>query len=478
MFQILQDILGAQWWLIVAIAVYGLAWAVYGDIYKHAPSRERWIAYLYCNHWGRWYRRHLRSVLARVDRALPGPEEPKRFPGPAIAAAFSAPLLDLCLRFAVAYPIGFALLQWWIGGGAVTLGTVEVLPGEVHWLERSATIGGTALITGSFLVVLLHSLRAALAQRLVQRGVGVRFAEPIVALVALAGAGALGSAIAGAGATAGELAVAVAGVLAVGGARAGANAVAFAGMVTVTVAVAGAFAGTGAVAFAVAVAGAFAGAVAQAWLGRRAGRPAFFLALYALALLLGVALVSLDVPVPAEWARGVASLLTFLAILPIANALADFASIGLTRLLLARSVRDDDGWPWEWIVDALAAVLVLLALGSGVIWFGSSITLSPWVPLIDIRGLLEGIAAAPGEHIWLYAALFSTLAPTIAHLTLGSFGLVLRASRRLRLHIAADLVAAGRGDVVRGRWRGSVALPDKGRDRDAPRLCRGSGDLV
>ncbi|MEM9146263.1 MAG: hypothetical protein AAGC57_08700, partial [Pseudomonadota bacterium] len=114
--------------------------------------------------------------------------------------------------------------------------------------------------------------------------------------------------------------------------------------------------------------------------------------------------------------------------------------------------REDEHVPWEFLADAVGAVVILLALGGFVIWFGSSFGLSHGVPILDVAGLLTGVTERPAEHWWLYAALFSTLLPTVAHLALGSFGLVLRASIRLRRHIADDLAAAAAGDVVRGRW--------------------------
>lgn len=463
MFQILQDILGAQWWLILAITVYGLAWAVYGDLYRHETSRRRWIVDLRRNHWGLWYRNRLRGTLRWVDRKLPGPDTAKPIPGPAIATAFSTPLLNVCFGLAVIYPIGFALIQWLWTGSPLYFGIVLVYPANVPPLDRLGTLVLLILSALAWRIAFSETARQHLVARLrvlrlpdwpvdlAMMGIAVGVAFSAASLSSITARLVEGpfELFSNSTSYAVSMAALIAGVAAAGKINAWpAGLIAVLYMLSALFSAAAApdyFVGIQLVVF-------FATYTLVDVTIRESDRPSSVLLIFGFVLLSALLMLVTYVPIESQYARGASALLTFLAILPILNGLADFLSTGLTRLLLARSVRGDDGWPWEWLADALAAVAVLIGLGSVAIWLGATFGLSHGVALIEVKGLLEGIAERPEEHWWVFGMLFSTLVPTVLHLALGSFGLALRSSRRLRLHIADDLAAAGAGDVVRGRW--------------------------
>ncbi|MEL6769275.1 MAG: hypothetical protein AAFP17_19010 [Pseudomonadota bacterium] len=166
----------------------------------------------------------------------------------------------------------------------------------------------------------------------------------------------------------------------------------------------------------------------------------------------GVALLA-ALPVSAEAARDAASILFFLGFLPVLNGLADFLSVGATRHLLACSLRERGlRAALFWLADLAAGVAVLLLLGAALVVVGRYVTLGDGTRVFDIAAVVAGIRADSGAYWWLYIGLFSTLLPTVLHLALGSFGLMLRGSRWLRLHIAWGLRCGAMGDAVLGRW--------------------------
>ncbi|MGF1554394.1 MAG: hypothetical protein ACFBWO_18105 [Paracoccaceae bacterium] len=149
----------------------------------------------------------------------------------------------------------------------------------------------------------------------------------------------------------------------------------------------------------------------------------------------------------------VGSVILFLVVLLILNALADFGSIGLTRHLLRRSL-SEHGWQRRlyFLLDALGAIAALVLLGFAFVAVCRLAAFSDGTALYDLDALLANIDARPNAYWWLYLGFASTLLPTLAHLAVGSFGFVLMASSSLRGLIASHLRAALDGDVVKGRW--------------------------
>ncbi len=227
-------------------------------------------------------------------------------------------------------------------------------------------------------------------------------------------------------------------------------AVAFAGAFAGAVAVAGAFAFAGAVAFAVAVA--FAGAVAVA------GAVAFAFA-FAVVFAFAVAVL-----VPVEQA----ALIVFLyALLPLANATADWLSLAITRTLLrdmARRRPDAWGLAGHLILDLIAGAICLVLLLAGLVgllelWA----TIHPASLPFDWRAYWAGAQADPVQGMALWLMTFTTLLPTLVHAV---FSLTLwqtqksdytRAAVAKMRDMGATVSDAARIDVARLILRGRVS---------------------
>ncbi|MEM9678461.1 MAG: hypothetical protein AAF890_10420 [Pseudomonadota bacterium] len=302
---------------------------------------------------------------------------------------------DRCLAIALCYPL-LVFISTWLVTGDGRLGGENILPAE---LELSNRILIAALLIGQFGVTIFTFLRLDAIEailksgstRLVRKmfpssnsaadrfGAAAEFGAVAFAFavaVAVAGAGAVAGAVAGAGA----FAVAVAGAVAVAVAGAGAFAVAFAG--------AGAFAG----AFTFAVAGILPAEAAVVWL-------------------------------------------TFFAALPVANAIADWGSWALTRWFIERAAkaRQDPtnrttialDIVWDMIAACLCLILLaallplaLLILNWGLIaFFDRSIDWQAYVTAAREDPLGQGLL------VWLM--LGTTLVPTIVHLALGLWAVLL-----------------------------------------------------
>ncbi|MFT4794620.1 MAG: hypothetical protein ACJAVR_001548 [Paracoccaceae bacterium] len=210
-------------------------------------------------------------------------------------------------------------------------------------------------------------------------------------------------------------------------------------------------------AVAVAVAGALVVAVAVAvafaveWIGARLNLRTISLTLWAM---LGVAGVSLAARNGAS-AVDTKSLILFIAALPLLNALADFASTGLTRYLLRRSV--DTSGRWEALGDLIGGAAIYLALGCAVIAFIA------WTPLLDgthlanLPQIFQDLAdpATRGQYWWLLVMLASTLLPTALHLHLFLMTLIRHIPACLRHWLAYEFVIAAR---INSNFRGRRAV--------------------
>jgi len=425
--KVLSLIVGSPWWLIVGLAVYGVSLRFYGDLWqKKNASHDRWVRHLRRNYWARVYQFRIRRVLNRIDRRLHPGIEPKGWPSRAVQTAWSGPLLNLCLGLAVAYPIMLLLLQWAVTGEPGRIGTLEVISGGQHWALRTATIGGLAVAGASW----IQNARSA----------SVTWTLRVITVVLTGGAVAVAA-----------FATSMA-ALAIGAACLAAFATITppASVVVATGAAVAAAAGPAAGAGILATAGA--AAVATDVAGRRMGRPAAALVVLAGLLLSAVAATAMLVQPTPDRLGDAASLLIFLGVLPLLNALADFASIGLTRFLV-RAGLEARGWRrFAWLLDALGGVAILVALGFAIIAFATFVRFPDGTPLMDAGATLADIRETPGYYWWLYLGLASTLLPTLAHLSVGSFGFVLMLWPWLRTHIADGLEAGAAGDQVLGRW--------------------------
>jgi hypothetical protein len=119
--------------------------------------------------------------------------------------------------------------------------------------------------------------------------------------------------------------------------------------------------------------------------------------------------------------------LVFLAALPLVNALFDWLSLGLTRVLLRQSLeRRRPGIALRnGGIDVLAALGLLAALAvaatAGLQGLNRLALAGGWpAPLIDLGDLLRRLRETPGDPSvwWIYATLVSTLLPSVVHLAI------------------------------------------------------------
>ena len=114
-------------------------------------------------------------------------------------------------------------------------------------------------------------------------------------------------------------------------------------------------------------------------------------------------------------------MLTF-GLLPLFNALFDFACAGLTRYLL-RMELDQKRAAWRAVLDGLGGIAIFFTLGSALIAYITFATPADGVPLRDLAELLANLRSAPGDYIWLMVTLTSTLLPTLVHLSIAALTL-------------------------------------------------------
>ena len=110
-------------------------------------------------------------------------------------------------------------------------------------------------------------------------------------------------------------------------------------------------------------------------------------------------------------------LIVSLGLLQLFNALFDFLSTGLTRYLLRLGI-DEKRAAWRAILDGLGGIAIFFALGCTLITFFTFVTPADGAPLVDLAQLFANLRTAPGDYIWLMMTLFSTLLPTLVHLSL------------------------------------------------------------
>ena len=343
------------------------------------------------------YRSVMRRGLDWLDSRLSAHEAPQ---GPA-QKAWSFGLLNATMALALAYPILAITIQW-LWGSAIDFGGQEVIA-----VSPSQARIFTAVWLGSSLFFYLFAGASKSRWRwtLVILATGIlllglifadRFAVPEN--------------------------VAVAGLVAVAFASAVAGLVAFASAVAVAVATA----------------------------EKRSSRQMAWRLLYCGVL---VALLIVAIKMPDDFGAGQRSravfvMLTF-CLLPLVNAVFDFASVGLTRYLLRLGLEQKRA-AWRAVLDGLGGIAIFFALGCTLIAFVTFVVPADGVPLVDLTQLFADMRRAPGDYIWLMVTLFSTLIPTLLHLSVAVLTLGLQYPAGVRNFVA--------GLLERGEHSGQAAL--------------------
>lgn len=117
-------------------------------------------------------------------------------------------------------------------------------------------------------------------------------------------------------------------------------------------------------------------------------------------------------------------LLVFLAALPLVNAVLDWGSVGVTRLLLRRAAltRSKAQRVGLGLLDAAIALGVLAVLTVAMVGAVRGLNTvhvlaGGSADLVDLAGILDRVAATPADPAvwWIYITLFSTLLPSVVH---------------------------------------------------------------
>lgn len=208
------------------------------------------------------------------------------------------------------------------------------------------------------------------------------------------------------------------------------------------------FAVPGNVAVASTVAGAVACVVVVA--EELSSRPMAWRLLYCGAL---VALLIVAVKMPDDFGAGQRNQAVFfmltMGLLPLVNAVFDFASVGLTRYLLRLGLEQKRA-AWRAVLDGLGGIAIFFALGCTLIAFVTFVVPADGVPLVELKQLFADMRRAPGDYIWLMVTLFSTLIPTLLHLSVAVLTLGLQYPAGVRNFVA--------GLLERGEQSGQAAL--------------------
>ena len=386
--------------------------AFWRDLLRHDRAAER-------------YRSVMRRGLDWLDSRLSAHEAQQ---GPA-QKAWSFGLLNATMALALAYPILAITIQW-LWGSAIDFGGQEVIAAS----PPQARIF-TAVWLGSSVLVCLF----AGASKSRWRGPSLILATGMCLLGSIY---ADGFAVPGHIAEAAVFAAVFTAVFT--GSFEAVFAGSFAGAVVVAFALAGALAILGAGVVAVSVAGAVTTAE------ERSSRPMASRLLYCGGL---VALVIMAIKMPDDFGAGqrnqaVFFVLTF-CLLPLVNAVFDFASVGLTRYLLRLGLEQKRA-AWRAVLDGLGGIAIFFALGCTLIAFVTFVVPADGVPLVDLKQLFADMRRAPGDYIWLMVTLFSTLIPTLLHLSVAVLTLGLQYPAGVR-NFVADL-------LERGEQSGQAAL--------------------
>lgn len=130
--------------------------------------------------------------------------------------------------------------------------------------------------------------------------------------------------------------------------------------------------------------------------------------------------------------------LVMFAFLPALNVAFDFMTAGATRFFLRQGVTSDGrSLPLLWtFVDLVIAFALFLLLGFAMVAAGAYFRMTADQPVFDAVAVVQDIRADVGAYTWLLIAMFSTLAPTLAHLSIAIFSLVLLLWNQISARIA------------------------------------------
>jgi hypothetical protein len=384
------------------------------------------------------YRRNVERALDWLDRRLqPSNVEddgvirrlaqaPDRDAAERVASApFGWPLLDLTLRLSLIYPVALLAVNW-VAGAEARVGDLIVLQPDAPLWARLTVLTAFGTLPVSFFF-------ARRARRAFQHfGVGLGTAG------AAAGGGASGFAIAVLVVGAGAFVFAFAGRGALGAVFTVIVAIAAAG----TVGVAGPFAILIALVFGMASALVF--ALATGKVVSKMSCLDVGLYAYLFLVLCGLAAMLTAVAFAPDLDDGVTSLLLFLILLPLVNALFDYLSIGTTRAMLRRGTRMPGRALVFGTLDVSLALAFFVVLRGVLIVLVVAMNTAAGTDLVNLQSLFADLRSGEraGDYWWLYATIFSTLVPTLVHLSIALWSLGAMVPGAVRGWVARGIDAA------------------------------------
>jgi hypothetical protein len=346
-------------------------------------------------------RRLLMPLWAALCDEPGNPKQMEREPIPVATLfrhALTWRLYDKALLIAVAYPILLPLLQWLVTGEAILIGNVEFIPATPFWWDRAAVLSALAILLLGFVV---RKLASASRHRIFRLAANWLFVGAFVSTITVAGTVAV--------LFSGPFPYMIATSDKIGLEDTSAKPIAILGALII---------------------GGF--AVAAAVVALRKTRWRTMSGRLSILYMTIAAPTVVIIPEFAAVPEDLRSLFLFLAVLPLINALFDTLSYAVTLTLLRRGLRSRLPLLWG-LLDLALACLLFLALGATLIVVIHGLNTLAGVPLADLPALLAAIHERPGDYLWLYAMLFSTIVPTAAHgllSLLGVQGLWPRAWRR------------------------------------------------
>jgi hypothetical protein len=423
--KVLELLFGSPWQVIVAIAVYGLFSATYKDLWKSDPARKRWIGYLIQDTWSRRYRDILEHALNWLDARLTPEIVTGEWDPHDRRSAWSYELLNFSFFMAIFYPLVALIGASAVTGEAQRFGDHIILPASTGLWSSLVEPVMLATYFGLFWVCLRRPQMAMGAALL--SALSVTLPYPLV-VIWMRGWDA--------------------------------HTIGYAQSVWILLFVilfAAMYLGSRVLSLGREFLGSFTKYRAMVW---------FSLAAAGIPIIIITGYIQPENPVPQspEEAQLFAMLDRFNAymdqmmingmlltsIIPVFNAFTDFLSSGLTRFLMRRGLSRRMGLVA--LFDVVAAALIFCAMIVCMLLLLAFVTNSDGSRAFDLSALFADIDSDPAAYWWLYLTFLTPLVPTVLHLGLSAFGIVMQGWPGLRRYLVEALDAAGQGDVVRGRW--------------------------